>query len=41
MPGDVSIHADALAAAEQFTPLPPEEIEARIAAADQADALVA
>jgi aryl-alcohol dehydrogenase-like predicted oxidoreductase len=41
MPGDVSIHADALAAAEQFTPLSPEEIEARIAAADQADALVA
>lgn len=41
MPGDVSIHADALAAAEQFTPLSPEQIEARIAAADQADALVA
>jgi aryl-alcohol dehydrogenase-like predicted oxidoreductase len=40
MPGDVSLHPDALAAAEAFTPLGPDEIEARIAAADRADALV-
>jgi aryl-alcohol dehydrogenase-like predicted oxidoreductase len=41
MPGDVSLHPAVLAAAEQFTPLAPDEVEARIAAADSADALVA
>jgi hypothetical protein len=41
MPGDVSLHTDALAAANGFTPLEPWEIEERIAAADGADALVA
>jgi aryl-alcohol dehydrogenase-like predicted oxidoreductase len=41
MPGDFSLHADALAAAEAFTPLTAQEIAARIAAADRADALVA
>jgi aryl-alcohol dehydrogenase-like predicted oxidoreductase len=40
MPGDVSLHADALAAATEFTPLEPWEIEERIVAADRADALV-
>jgi aryl-alcohol dehydrogenase-like predicted oxidoreductase len=40
MPGDVSLHPATLAAAEEFTPLSAEEIEARIAAADQRDALV-
>ncbi|MEN3306713.1 MAG: hypothetical protein V7603_2915 [Micromonosporaceae bacterium] len=40
MPGDVSLHAAALAAAEEFTPLEPREIGDRIAAADLADALV-
>jgi aryl-alcohol dehydrogenase-like predicted oxidoreductase len=41
MPGDVSLHPDALAAAEAFTPLDQAEIEARVAAARPADALVA
>lgn len=40
LPGDLSLHPTTLAAAEEFTPMPAEEIEARIAAADQADALV-
>jgi hypothetical protein len=40
LPGDLSLHPVTLAAAEEFTPMPAEEIEARIAAADQADALV-
>jgi aryl-alcohol dehydrogenase-like predicted oxidoreductase len=39
MPGDVSLHPATLAAAQEFSPLDPEEIEARIAAADHADAL--
>jgi aryl-alcohol dehydrogenase-like predicted oxidoreductase len=41
MPGDISLHPATLAAAQEFTPLRPDEIEARIAAADSADALVA
>jgi aryl-alcohol dehydrogenase-like predicted oxidoreductase len=41
MPGDVSLHPAVLEAAEEFTPLAEEQIEARIAAADRADALVA
>jgi aryl-alcohol dehydrogenase-like predicted oxidoreductase len=41
MPGDVSLHPATLAAAQEFTPLSPDEIEARIATADRADALVA
>lgn len=41
MPGDVSLHPAALAAAEAFEPLSQAEIEERIAAADPADALVA
>src|SRR6266542_2278781 len=40
-PGDVRLLPAALAAAAAFTPLSAEEIEARIAAADPADALVA
>lgn len=40
MPGDVSLHPAALAAAEDFTPLSPDEIEARIADANRSDALV-
>jgi len=40
LPGDLSLHPAALAAAEEFTPLSPEETQARIAAADQRDALV-
>jgi aryl-alcohol dehydrogenase-like predicted oxidoreductase len=40
LPGDVSLHPAGLAAAQEFTPLSTEEIEARIAAADRADALV-
>jgi aryl-alcohol dehydrogenase-like predicted oxidoreductase len=40
MPGDISLHPDVLAAAQEFTPLSAQETEARIAAADQADALV-
>jgi aryl-alcohol dehydrogenase-like predicted oxidoreductase len=40
LPGDVSLHPATLAAAQEFTPMPAEEIEARIAAADQRDALV-
>jgi hypothetical protein len=41
MPGDVSLHPDALAAAQNVTPLSADEIENRISAARQADALVA
>jgi aryl-alcohol dehydrogenase-like predicted oxidoreductase len=40
MPGDLSLHEAALAAANEFTPMPKADIEERIAAADQADALV-
>jgi len=41
MPGDVSLHPATLAAAQEFTPLDAAEVEARIAGADVADALVA
>jgi aryl-alcohol dehydrogenase-like predicted oxidoreductase len=41
MPGDVSLHPAVLAAAQEFTPLSAAQTEARIAAADPADALVA
>jgi aryl-alcohol dehydrogenase-like predicted oxidoreductase len=40
MPGDVSLHPAVLAAAQEFTPLSAEQLEACIAAADRADALV-